>query len=255
MIVANALQPLIDVAEAVLIFLHNQLGFGWGFGIVGLTVVTRLAILPLTVKQIRSMQELQRFQPQIKEIQEKHKHDRQRQQQEMMRFYKEHKVNPLGSCLPLLLQLPVFLALFYALQNDLKPHLDATVAAGGERGWLLIEALDKAAKGGELGVLIVLYVATQMGASLLMAATADRTQRTIMFALPLVFVPIIVNFPAGLVLYWITTNLWTVGQQALVKRLAPPPPPPGVDPETGEPVKRAPPPPPRKKKKRGGRRR
>jgi YidC/Oxa1 family membrane protein insertase len=254
MIAANVLQPIIDAAEAILVFLHNHLGFGWGMSIVGLTVVTRLAILPLTIKQIRSMQALQRLQPQIKEIQEKFKADRQRMQQEMMKFYKDNKVNPLGSCLPLLLQLPVFIALFYLLRHDLKPHLDYTAQVGGTKGWLFLPDLSHSAKGIDLAILIVLYVATQMGASLLMTVTADRQQRMLMIMLPLFFVLFIVNFPAGLIVYWITTNLWTVGQQYVVRRLAPPP---ALAAAGGaaavEP--KPPPPPPRKKKKRSGRRR
>jgi YidC/Oxa1 family membrane protein insertase len=260
MVYANVLQPLIDAAEAVMVLLHDQLAFGWGVAIVGLTVVTRLVILPLTIRQIRSMQALQRLQPQIKEIQEKYKADRQRMQQEMMRFYQENKVNPLGSCLPLLLQLPVFLALFYTLQKDLRAQIcDQTAKVCGEisssmgEGWLFIPDLTDKATGGVLIALILLYIGSQMGASLLMmSATADRTQRTIMFALPLIFVPIIVNFPAGLVVYWITTNFWTVGQQYVVRRLAPPPPPPEV---AAQQEAKAPPPPPRKRKRRSGKRR
>ena len=117
--VANVLQPLIDVAESIMRFFHDTVGFGWGLSIIALTVVVRLAILPLTFKQVQSMQALQRLQPEMKKIQERYKDDRQRMNQEMMKLYQEHKVNPLGSCLPLLLQLPFFLALFYMLREDL----------------------------------------------------------------------------------------------------------------------------------------
>src|ERR687886_680029 len=96
---ANIVQPLIDFSEAILKFWHNDVGLGWGLSIIGLTVVIRLLILPLTFKQVRSMQALQRLQPEIKRIQERYKGDRQRMNQEMMRFYQEHKVNPLSSCL------------------------------------------------------------------------------------------------------------------------------------------------------------
>ena len=96
-----------------------------------MTVVVRLAILPLTIKGIKSMNALRELQPQMKEIQEKYKADKQRQQQEMMKFYKENKINPLGSCLPLLLQIPVFLALFYLLKSD---EFAAQVAASPPKG-------------------------------------------------------------------------------------------------------------------------
>src|SRR5438874_12944790 len=115
---ANILQPLIDVANAILKFFHNDVGLTWGLAIVGLTVVTRLAILPLSLKQIRSMRALQALQPQLKAIQQRYKDDKQRQQRELMDFYKTNKINPFASCVPLLLQLPIFIALFYLLRGD-----------------------------------------------------------------------------------------------------------------------------------------
>src|SRR5437868_12100343 len=117
-VIANILQPLIDVNDAIVKFWHNTLGLGWGLSIIGLTVVVRLAILPLTFKQVRSMQALQQLQPEIKKLQERYKDDKQRMQQEMMDFYKENQVNPLGSCLPLLLQFPFFMGLFYTLRSS-----------------------------------------------------------------------------------------------------------------------------------------
>jgi YidC/Oxa1 family membrane protein insertase len=246
--IEDIFQPLVDVADAVLVFFHDNVGLSWGLSIVALTFVTRVAILPLSIKQIRSMRALQAFQPQIKAIQEKYKDDRQRMQREMMAFYQENQINPLSSCFPLLLQLPVFLALFYLLQDE-------DVFGGASPGWLFIPDLTDEATGAVLIALIVIYVATQLGAGLVMAATADRTQRLIMFGLPVIFVPIIISFPAGLIVYWITTNVWTVGQQWVVKQVAPPPP--KATPEAVEAAKAAkpPPPPPRKRKKRSGRRR
>jgi YidC/Oxa1 family membrane protein insertase len=260
---ANIFQPLIDVANAVLTFFHDDVGLAWGGAIVALTIVTRTAILPLTIKQIRSMRALQAFQPQIKEIQEKYKDDRQRMQREMMAFYQENQINPLSSCFPLLLQLPVFLSLFYLLRGDDfqaeasgctlgAPNFDACVDAHPVP-WLFIPDLLAKATGGVLVALIVLYVVTQLGAGLVMAATAERTQRMIMLGLPVVFVPIIINFPAGLIVYWITTNVWTIGQQYVVKQVMPPPA--KATPQAIEATKtsKPPPPPPRKRKKRAGR--
>jgi YidC/Oxa1 family membrane protein insertase len=244
MLLANIFQPLIDVADAVIVFFHDDAGLGWGPAIVALTFVTRIAIVPLSIKQIRSMRALQAYQPQIKEIQQKYKDDRQRMQREMMSFYQQNQINPLASCFPLLLQLPVFLALFYLLQSD---EFQAQVLASPPEGWLFIPDLTEKATGGVLVTLIVIYVVTQLGAGLVMMATADRTQRMIMFGLPLVIVPFIINFPAGLIVYWITTNVWTVGQQYVVKKVAPPPQHP--TPEEAKAAK-PPPPPPRKKKRR-----
>ena len=117
---ANPLQPLIDFFEAILVFFHDNVGLGWGTAIIALTVLVRAALLPLTLKQFRSMQNMARFQPQIRELQKKYANDRERLNQEMMKFYRENKINPLASCLPLLAQIPVFIALFYMLQDDLR---------------------------------------------------------------------------------------------------------------------------------------
>ncbi|MFL5857878.1 MAG: YidC/Oxa1 family membrane protein insertase, partial [Solirubrobacteraceae bacterium] len=117
---ANIFQPLIDVFEAVLKFFHDNVGLTWGMSIIAMTVVVRAAILPLTLRQMKSMRRMQELSPKIKELQAKYKGDKQRQNEEMMKFYRENQVNPLGSCLPLLLQLPVFISLFYMLRTDLK---------------------------------------------------------------------------------------------------------------------------------------
>ena len=101
LVTANIFQPLIDVFESIIKFFHNSIGVPWGWAIVLLTVFIRALLIPLTLKQFKSMQSLQRLQPQLKEIQAKYKDDKQRQQQELMKFYKENNVNPLGSCLPL----------------------------------------------------------------------------------------------------------------------------------------------------------
>ena len=258
---ANILQPLVDVADAVLNFFHD-IGFGWGMSIILLTVATRALLIPLTYKQLKGMRALQALQPQIKEIQAKFKNDRQRMQQEMMRFYQENKVNPFASCIPLLAQLPIFITLFYTLRHDLRFDIcgQSAVPCGdfpaakwppghvpGSEGFLFIPDLTAKATGAVLITLVILYVGTQLAAGMVMAVTADSSQRTMMLILPLIFVPFIITFPAGLVLYWITTNIWTIGQQYVVKRIIPPPP--VLTPAEAKAAK-PPPPPPRKRKKR-----
>lgn len=218
---ANILQPLIDIANAVLQFFHDDVGFSWGMSIIALTFCTRALLIPLTYKQLKGMRALQALQPQIKELQEKYKNDKQRMQQEMMRFYKENKVNPFASCVPLLAQIPVFI-------NDLTEK----------------------ATGTELIVLLVIYVGTQLISGLVMSITADKSQRMLMFLLPLIFVPFILSFPAGLILYWITTNVWTIGQQLVIQKVVPAPVVTSPGAGAAEAATKAPPPPPRKKKKR-----
>jgi YidC/Oxa1 family membrane protein insertase len=230
---SSVFQPLIDFFEEILQFFHDTVGLGWGTSIVALTVVVRAALMPLTIKQFKSMQNMAKFQPEIKKLQERYKGDRERLNQEMMKFYKENKVNPFASCLPLLAQLPVFLALFYMLRTDLRidvcpdvnpPGTDNPVPCGpgGAAEFLFIPDITDKATGGVLIALIVLYVGSQLLSTILMSTATDRTQRMIFLALPFVFVVFVINFPAGLLVYWITTNLWTIVQQAIVrKRLGP----------------------------------
>jgi YidC/Oxa1 family membrane protein insertase len=236
LVTANIFQPLIDVFEAVLKFFHNSIGIPWGWAIVLLTICVRAILVPLTVRQIRSMARMQQLAPEMKAIQARYKEDKQRQQQEMMKFYKENNVNPLSSCLPLAAQLPVFISLYYMLRQSLRVDICRawqaqsnhgvvstahTVACGshGQSSFLFIGDITAQATGATLVVLIVLYVGTQLGSSLMMSgAMTDRTQRQIMLFMPLLFVIFVIRFPAGVLVYWITTNLWTIGQQYVVKR-------------------------------------
>ena len=323
--IENAFSPLISLFQAIMVFIHAHLvGGSWGLAIVGLTVVIRAILVPLTFRQLKAMQEMQRHVPEMQALKEKYKDDKQRQQQELMNFYRENKINPLASCLPLLLQLPVFISLFYMLRSDLKKHIcgnqlvahynavnhlvgsKAIVAvshlpskyiektscnqvAPHSARFLFLPDITNKATGVALIVLLVLYVGSQVFSTLVATATADPNQRRMMLLLPFVFVALIFKFPAGLLVYWITTNLWTIGQQLVIRRLMPPPPKPPAKgdkpgrggggspngkPEApvggaskGEPALAgvgsgsggssvAPPPrPPRKKKKRSGRRR
>src|SRR5919205_530083 len=231
---ANILQPLIDVFESVLIFFHDNVGFSWGLSIIALTVVVRAALVPLTLKQIKSMQAMQRLAPEIKALQEKYKDDKQRLQQETMKFYQEKKVNPFASCLPLVLQMPVFISLFYMLRKDLRhdicpginpPTVSNPKPCGSTDAsqFFFIPDITNSAHGGVLITLVVLYVGSQLFSSIFMSTTADRNQRLIMMGLPFFFVPFVIRFPAGLLVYWITTNLWTVGQGLVIRRFSPHP--------------------------------
>jgi len=202
-------------------WIHTTFGLTWAWSIVALTVIVRMLLVPLTVKQIHSMQNLQRFAPQMKEIQKKYKNDKQKQNEELMKFYRENNISPAASCLPMLAQLPVFISLYYALKQFSKhpPH------GPQDFSWLHfvpnITWHTNTFWGGY--VLLVVYVGSQMASTLFMSATADRTQRILFMVMPLVFVFIIARFPAGLVIYWVTTNLWTVGQGLITRRLMPRP--------------------------------
>jgi YidC/Oxa1 family membrane protein insertase len=322
-IIEEAFSPLINLFESIMVFIHAHLvGGSWGLAIVGLTVLIRAVLVPLTFKQLRSMQEMQRLAPEINKLKEKYKDDKQRQQQEIMKFYQENKINPLASCLPFLLQLPVFISLFYMLRTDLKfdicgqqlreyyskelhrpivknsqipehavkvmghtvkglTEVGCDVVAPGSAKFLFIPDITYKATGAVLIVLIAVYVGSQIASTLMATATADPNQRRLMLLLPLVIVAFLFRYPAGLLVYWITTNLWTIGQQYFIRQRMGPAPAKPTDTDVGgssspngkakAPPKAAlagagagagggggastPPPPPRRKKKRSGRRR
>jgi YidC/Oxa1 family membrane protein insertase len=223
LILGSPLSPLEDLLRHVLNWLHSSIGLTWAWSIVGLTVIVRLLLVPLTVRQIHSMQNLQRHAPQMKEIQKKYKADKKRQQEELMKFYRENNINPAASCLPLLAQFPVFIALYLVLRQFSK-HPPA-----GDLSWLyglVPNIADHANQHWSGYLLLAVYVVSQLVSTYLMSSTMDRSQRILMMILPLVFVTFLLNFPVGLVIYWVTTNLWTVGQGLITRRLVPRPTPP-----------------------------
>jgi YidC/Oxa1 family membrane protein insertase len=222
--------PIVDQLETVmrhvLNWFHYNLGFTFAWSIVAVTIVVRMLLVPVTIRQIHSMQSLQRLAPQMQEIKKKYKNDRQKQSEEQMKLFRENKVNPAASCLPMLLQLPVFIALYYTLRNYDWP-------AGADLSWLPgplipdISAHTTSSWGGF--VLLFVYVASQMASSYFMMTTTDKMQRVLFMVMPIFFVFIIARFPAGLVLYWVTTNLWTVGQGLITRRLVAKTPAPAVE--------------------------
>jgi YidC/Oxa1 family membrane protein insertase len=238
-----------DVATSALDSIHSALVpiFGehaWGWAIIALTVIIRVLLLPLAVKQIRSMRAMQGLQPKIKQLQKKYKVDRdlmrkdpetyrarkQKLNEEMMALYKEEGVNPASGCLPLVLQAPVFLALFQVLR-DFEPIRDAQfyfftsgVAEGNERGQGLGAFVSEVGWPGWL--LIVLMSATMFWSQRQMmarnAATAEgamaQQQKIMMYVMPVFLAAISFNFPLGVLLYWVTTNLWQMAQQSVMLR-------------------------------------
>jgi YidC/Oxa1 family membrane protein insertase len=220
LVVGSPLTPLEHAARHVLNWLHFTIGLPWAWSIVALTVIVRMILVPLTVKQIHSMQNLQRYAPQMKEIQKKYKQDKQKQNEELMKFYKENQINPAASCLPMLVQLPVFIALYYSLRAFAREPV--ALHPGGLSFLHFIPSIaDKTTAHWGGFVLLVVYVASQMASTVFMATTVDKMQRYLFMFMPVVFVFVIAHFPAGLVLYWVTTNLWTVGQGLITRRLVP----------------------------------
>jgi YidC/Oxa1 family membrane protein insertase len=223
-VIASILTPLEDLLTWVLTHLHDTVGLTWAWSIVALVVIVRMLLVPLTVRQIHSMQNLQAHAPEMKAIQQKWKHDRQRMNQEMMAFYKENQINPAASCLPILAQIPVFLGLFFVLrdfENEILPKFPDS-----ELEWLGLINIIEDTKEGWGPLLIVLYGISQLTSSFLMSQNMQPAQRALLLILPVAFIPFVLNFPSGLMLYWLTTNLWTTGQGLITRRLTPKPKPP-----------------------------
>jgi YidC/Oxa1 family membrane protein insertase len=255
------LDPLYGFVSGVIVLIHKALspifgtdsGVTWTLSIMGLVVLIRIILIPLFVKQIKSQRALTALQPQMKEIQKKYKDDRQKQSEEMMKLYKEHKTNPLASCFPILAQAPIFFALFTVL-NGIAAKTPEGVSAPIARGFLKGEYLDSAAQATffgakisqsflgspELTVKIVTVILI-----VLMSATTFTTQRQLMvkgmpkmdssnnmmlqqqkimlYLFPVIFAISGVNFPVGVLIYWSTTNFWTWGQQYYVIKRNPTP--------------------------------
>jgi YidC/Oxa1 family membrane protein insertase len=233
--VRSILAPLVVVLYSIMNFVHTTFGIGWGWSIVVLTIIVRIVLLPLTYRQYKSMRAMQVLQPQLKEIQEKYKSDKQLMQQKVMEFYRENKVSPFSSCLPLVLQMPVFFALFYMLQAASK--IGTVVGAVGIYAtlsgkfagshWLWIGAFQQYSSSLIASditkfdlPLLLLYVASQFVSSWMMMTSNDQTQRMLMYAMPIGIgvIMYIGRWPAGLFIYWFTSNMWTIGQQYLIKR-------------------------------------
>jgi YidC/Oxa1 family membrane protein insertase len=211
------LEQVEAVIKSVLTTYHDHIS-SWGLCIILLTFTVRLVILPLTIKQFRSMAAMQGIQPKVKQIQNKYKgkssrDDRQAMQAEMMALYKEHGVNPFASCLPLVAQLPVFIGLYQVLRNQIEPT--------PVYSFLGIDNIFE--KLSEIGgvteyIIIGLYVATMLGSTLLFSFVTDRQQKYMFAAMPIFFIPFVIGVPAGVMIYWITTNVWTICQQGVIKR-------------------------------------
>ncbi len=249
--------PLYYVTSAILTGWHwlfgqvmdRDSGYTWALSIIGLTITIRFLLIPLFVKQIKSSRNMQLLQPKVKELQQKYGHDRERLGQETMKLYKDAGTNPFASCLPLLLQAPIFFALFRLLDNASNGRQVAGFLSEREVGSLQDATLfgaeisltfvdwwqDRAS--GNVGVLTVLLVLAMTATTFLtqrqlfkknMPASAltgqyAQTQKLMLYVLPIVFAVGGVAFPVGVILYWTTSNLWTMGQQFYVIRNNPAP--------------------------------
>ena len=257
----SILNPLYIAVSWVIVTIHDLLtpifgtnsGVTWSLAIMGLVIIIRIILIPLFVKQIKSQRALTALQPHMKEIQKKYKDDRQKQSEEMMKLYKEHKTNPLASCFPILAQAPIFFALFTVLNGIAavdRQGNPAPIARGFMKGEYLVSAAQAKFFGAPisdkfLGSDITTVKIVTVILIILMSATTFTTQRQLMtkgmpkmdssnnmmlqqqkimlYAFPLIFAITGVNFPVGVLIYWSTTNLWTWGQQYYVIKRNPTP--------------------------------
>ncbi len=208
----------------------------YGVAIVLLTVVIRIALLPLTLKQSKAMYELQRIQPKIKELQERYKNDKQKLQEETLKFYQEHKVNPFGGCLPLLLQMPILFALYHVLGGTAeKPglflkhiaSLSAEQAAAAKRFWLILPDLTKTPQGvfstdGLVAALPYLILVVLFGLSVYLPQLmqpGEKQQRQIGLYMSVMMLFFGWSVPAGVLVYWVTSSALQIMQQYVTMRV------------------------------------
>jgi YidC/Oxa1 family membrane protein insertase len=258
---STILQPLYWVVSGILVLFHSVWtpvfgagnGWTWALSIVSLTVVIRVALIPLFVKQIKSSRSMQLLQPKVRELQKKYGHDREKLGAETMKLYKENNANPLASCLPLLLQMPIFLALFRVLDGaarniprghwlkpEVSPGLVDSLNSSTILGARISDTFTKVgfANGITSVHLVTIFLIVAMTATLFvtqlqlmrknMPAEAlegpfAQQQKIMLYVFPLIFAVTGVNFPVGVLIYWFTSNLWTMGQQFYVIRRNPAP--------------------------------
>ena len=230
-LIGGLLSPIEDPLEDLLVWLHETIGLSWGWAIVVLVVLVRILLVPLAVKQIRSMQRLQRYAPQLKALQKKYKGDKQKLNEEVMKFYREKKVNPAASCLPILPQIPIFIALFFVLREFDEDVIDPRFPDSDLSFVRIVPDITAKLLDHWSGVLLlVIYVISQLASGLLALratpatdARQARLQKIMFTVLPFVIIPFAIRFPVGLMIYWVTTNLWTAGQGITTRRFIPRP--------------------------------
>jgi YidC/Oxa1 family membrane protein insertase len=257
----TVMTPLYWAVSALLVGWHWLLGqvldpnggWAWALSIAGLTIVIRTLLIPLFVRQIRSSRNMQLLQPKMKELQKKYGHDREKLGQEMMKLYKETGTNPFSSCLPLLLQSPIFLALFRVLDYASKgkthssimdPHVQSLQHAkifGAEISQTFLKANGDGAGNVKVVaiVLIILMTATMFTTQLqlmrknmpkeALTGQAAQMQKIMLYVFPIFFLVGGFNFPIGVLIYWFVSNVWTMGQQFYVIRRNPAPGTPAYD--------------------------
>lgn len=232
---ANLFSPVVNVLGQVLLFFYNTLdgvlANPWWLSIALLTVVVRTLLFPLTIKQVKSMRAMQDLKPDMDRIRNQYQGNRQKQQEETMKLYQERGVNPLGGCLPILVQMPVFIGIFYVIRefggyklgDRTVPGTQPTFQDGGILWFQNLSVMDP------YFILPVLSALTMLAATEITAKNIDPQQRWIMRILPIGITIFLWSFPAGLFVYWITSNLVTLVQNYVIYHHGPGKKSPGTD--------------------------
>jgi YidC/Oxa1 family membrane protein insertase len=209
------LKPIETLLSYIIEFFYRGIP-SYGIGIILLTIVVRVILLPLTISQTRSMARMQMLQPELKEIQKQYKDDKQKQQQEVMAFYKKNNVNPMAGCLPLLLQMPIFFALFQLLRDLGVKVLGAGTQTIYKFLWMDLTTMDP------YYILPILMVGTMIITSKMTQTDMTKTGMSgamMTYLLPVVFGFISYKMQSGILVYWVTTNVWSIGQQYFVNKM------------------------------------
>ena len=217
----SVFKPIVDVLGTILLYFHQQLGLEWWLSIVLLTVLVRTLLFPLTVKQVRSMRAMQELKPELDKLRNKYKDNRQKQQEEQMKLFQERKVNPLGGCLPILLQMPIIIGIFYAVRRfggdplrDIPPEYPS-FRDGGLFWFQDLSVYDPTL------ILPILSAVTMLVSMEITNKSMEPQQRWLMRIMPIGITVFLWRFPAGLFVYWITSNLVTLVQNYTIYNFGP----------------------------------
>ncbi|MGF1471684.1 MAG: YidC/Oxa1 family membrane protein insertase [Rubrobacteraceae bacterium] len=212
----SVFSPIVSVLGTILLYFHQQLGLQWWLSIVVLTVIVRTLLFPLTVRQVRSMRAMQELRPELDKIRKKHKDDRQKQQEEQMKLFQDRKVNPLGGCLPILLQMPIFIGIFYVIREfggdparNVAPEYPS-FRTGGLWWFENLSVYDPYL------ILPILSAVTMLASMEITNKSMEPQQRWLMRLLPIGITVFLWRFPAGLFVYWITSNVVTLVQNYVI---------------------------------------
>lgn len=216
----NLFGPIVNILGGVLLYFHQTLGAPWWLSIVMLTVIVRSLLFPLTVKQVSSMRAMQDLKPQMDRVRAQFRDNPQRQREEMAKVYQEQGVNPLGGCLPIVVQMPVFIGIFYVIRKfggtpgRTMPEYDSFTHGG-------ILWFQDLAHADPYYILPIISAVTMLASTEITSKNVDPQQRWLMRLLPVGFTAFLLNFPAGLFMYWITSNLVTLVQNYVIYNYGP----------------------------------